>query len=252
MRIADKGEGLPGMTARAALLTGLLTLLCVSALLTYRFALGGLYFGAVLTAYLLIVSGIVAKWPRHQPQLEFGIANGVTLLRAIGVCLIVGTLTLATIGPRLIWMVAGIAGCTLLLDGCDGRLARHYGITSAFGARFDLEVDALLIMILCVVLVVHYDQAVWILAIGLLRYLFVGAGLLMTWLRAPLAGSIRGRAICCYQVLALILALLPWSTAVRELLLVSALLLLIYSFTSDIRSLHKRAADGVPAVSSST
>jgi hypothetical protein len=75
--------------------------------------------------------------------------------------------------------------------------------SAAFDARFDTEVDALLIMVLCVVLVVIYDLAVWVLTLGLLRYLFEAAGLLMPWLHAPLTGSIWGRAISCYQVLAL-------------------------------------------------
>lgn len=232
-----------------ALLIGLLTLLGGSAALACRFRLGGGYLGAVVTAYLLIASAILVSWPRHQAHPGFGIANGVTLLRAICVCLIAGTVVLDTILPQLVWIVAGIAACNLLLDGFDGRLARHYSMSSGFGARFDTEVDALMILVLCVVLVVQYGVGAWILAIGLLRYLFVAAGLLWPWLRAPLEGSIRGRAICSYQVLALILALVPPVAAVRELLLVSALLLLIYSFTSDIRSLHRRATHALPAVS---
>jgi phosphatidylglycerophosphate synthase len=240
MRDADYQEGLPGRRARDALLIGLLTLLAVSTALTYRFALGGVYLSAVIAAYLLIASAILANWTGNQAQLTFGIANGVTLLRAISVCLIAGILVLDTILPQLVWLVVGIAGCNLLLDGLDGRLARHYGVTSAFGARFDMEVDALLIMVLCVLLVVHYHVAAWVLAIGLLRYLFVGAGLLWPWLHAPLRAGIRGRAIGSYQVLALVLALLSLA-AVRAFFLGSALLLLIYSFTIDIRSLHRRA-----------
>ena len=36
------------------------------------------------------------------------------------------------------------------LDGVDGWLARRSGIASAFGARFDMEIDALLILVLAV------------------------------------------------------------------------------------------------------
>ena len=239
-----------GKRAKDTLLIGLLMLLGVSTIFVFQFALGLRYIGAVVAAYLLIASSVLVNWPRHPPQLKFGIANGVTLLRAIGVCLIVGTLALDTLRPQLVWIIAGIAGCNLLLDGCDGRLARHYGIASAFGARFDMNVDALLIMVLCVVLVVHYDMAVWVLAIGLLRYLFEAAGLLWPWLHAPLTTSTRGRVIGSYQICALIVALL--SPIVRELLLVSALLLLIYSFVSDIWSLYKRATYLLPAMSSNT
>lgn len=241
MRDADDREKLPGRRAREALLIGLLTLLGVSSALTYWFALGGVYLSAVIVAYLLIASAILANWPGSPAQLTFGIANGATLLRAISVCLVAGTLVLDTMRPQLVWMVVGIAGCNLLLDGLDGWLARRYGITSAFGARFDMEVDALLIMVLCLFLVVHHHAAAWVLVIGLLRYLFVGAGLLWPWLRAPLTTTIRGRAIGSYQVLALVLALLSLAAAVRAVILGSALLLLIYSFTIDIRSLHRGA-----------
>lgn len=59
----------------------------------------------------------------------------MTLLRAVAVCLIAGMLVLDTMQPQLGWLVVGRAGWDLLLDGLDGRLARHYGVTSAFGAR---------------------------------------------------------------------------------------------------------------------
>ncbi|HDS46315.1 MAG TPA: CDP-alcohol phosphatidyltransferase family protein [Methanomicrobia archaeon] len=250
MQLTVDMKGLLGKSAGDTLLIGLLMLLGVATIFAFRFALGLRYIGAVVAAYLLFTSAVLVTWPRHPPQLKFGIANGVTLLRAIGVCLIVGTLALDTLRPQLVWMVAGIAGCNLLLDGCDGRLARHYGITSAFGARFDMDVDALLIMVLCVVLVVHYDMAVWVLAIGLLRYFFEGAGLLRPWLRAPLTTSTRGRVIGSYQICTLIVALVSRPTIVREILLVSALLLLIYSFTIDIWSLYRRATHALPALSS--
>ena len=45
---------------------------------------------------------------------------------------------------------------------------------------------------------------------------------------------------------------LQLDAAVRKLLRVSALLLLIYSFTSDIWSLHRRAACASPAINSTT
>jgi phosphatidylglycerophosphate synthase len=36
----------------------------------------------------------------------------------------------------------------LALDGLDGWLARRFGLASAYGARFDMEVDGFLILVL--------------------------------------------------------------------------------------------------------
>ena len=44
------------------------------------------------------------------------------------------------------------------LDGVDGWLARRRGMSSAFGARFDMEIDALLVQVLAI-LVWRYGKA---------------------------------------------------------------------------------------------
>ena len=51
-------------------------------------------------------------------------------------------------GPREPVLALGVLGVLLLwasaiLDGCDGELARLKLLTSRFGARFDVEVDAI-------------------------------------------------------------------------------------------------------------
>ena len=58
----------------------------------------------------------------------------------------------------------------------DGWLARRCGVASHFGARFDLEVDSLLILILAVLVWQSGRVGAWVLAIGLARYAFVLAG----------------------------------------------------------------------------
>ena len=63
-----------------------------------------------------------------------------------------------------------------LLDGVDGWLARRHRIASAFGARFDMEIDALLILALSVLAWRHEKAGAWVVASGLLRYAFVAAG----------------------------------------------------------------------------
>ena len=75
----------------------------------------------------------------------------------------------------------------LALDGLDGRAARGQGLASAFGARFDMEVDALVILALAAIAAGLGKAGPWVLALGLVRYGFVVAGWLAPMARAPAA-----------------------------------------------------------------
>ena len=48
------------------------------------------------------------------------------------------------------WYVVAICIGILALDGVDGWLARRFGTETAFGGRFDMEVDAGVIAVLSV------------------------------------------------------------------------------------------------------
>ena len=95
------------------------------------------------------------------------------------------------------------------LDGVDGALARGRGEASEFGARFDMETDALLILVLAALVWQHGKAGVWILLAGLLRYLFVAASYACPWLGAALPPSRRRQAVCVVQIVSLIGALAP-------------------------------------------
>ncbi|GFJ94980.1 CDP-alcohol phosphatidyltransferase family protein [Phytohabitans rumicis] len=84
-----------------------------------------------------------------------------------------------------------LAAVALALDAVDGQVARRTGSTSVLGARFDMEVDAVLIMVLSVV--VAGSLGPWVLAIGAFRYVFVAAAWALPWLRGslPLASPAR-------------------------------------------------------------
>jgi hypothetical protein len=116
-------------------------------------ALGGVLAGQATWASAQVIaglaayagmSGVIAATVGVRPAAGgFGIANQVTLLRAGLVCLIGGALLA---GPLLLgWSLAALVATALSLDAVDGWLARHFGMASRFGARFDLEVDALLL-----------------------------------------------------------------------------------------------------------
>jgi phosphatidylglycerophosphate synthase len=162
---------------------------------------------AGLVAYAAMSGVIAAAVGVKRAAGGFGIANQVTLLRAGLVCLIGGALLA---GPSLLgWSLAALVAAALSLDAVDGWLARRCGVASRFGARFDLEVDSLLILILTVLVWQSGRVGAWVLAIGLARYAFVLAGWLLPFVRAPLPPSRRRQAICVQQGVTLLLCLLP-------------------------------------------
>jgi phosphatidylglycerophosphate synthase len=72
----------------------------------------------------------------------------------------------------------------LVLDAVDGAVARRTGTASPFGARFDGEVDAAFILIMSAAAARQYGP--WILAEGLMRYVFGAAGWALPWMRRRL------------------------------------------------------------------
>jgi len=161
-----------------------------------------------LGLYAAIGAAVVATVPAHRPHRRFGAANTITLLRA-GLVAVIGGLAASPPTASALWSAAALALLVLALDGVDGWVARRTGTASAFGARFDMETDTLLMLILSLMLVLAGRVGAWILLSGLARYLFVGAGAAWRWLRAPLPPSDRRRAICVVQGLTLVAALLP-------------------------------------------
>ena len=142
---------------------------------------------------------------------RFGSANQITTIRAMLVALIaalIGELT----SPAAATLAVSAGLIVTLLDGVDGWLARRDRTASAFGARFDMEVDALLILVLSILAWRCGKAGVWILASGLLRYLFVATGAVVGWLREPLCPSRRRQTICVVQVGGLLLVVAPFIT----------------------------------------
>lgn len=174
---------------------------------------------------------------QHHPHARFGAANYVTLVRAL---LVAGLGALATWHPepRTAWIAGWTAGAIAALDGLDGWLARRTNLSSTFGARFDMETDAALLLVLSV-LVWRYDKAgPWVLLIGLMRYLFVGAAWVLPWLGGPLTPTWRGKAIAVIQMvtLAIVLVLPP---TIASSAAAAALALLVWSFAVDIARLWR-------------
>jgi len=172
--------------------------------------------------------------------MKFGAANQITLVRAL---LVAGLATLigqpAT--PTVAWSVVFIAIVAALLDGVDGWIARRTGTVSAFGARFDIETDAALILVLAILVWQYGKAGPWVLLSGLLRYAFVAAGWVWPWMRAPLAPSLRGKIICVVQIVALIVAMAPTiAPPMSSLVAAVALLALCHSFLVDTLRLWRQ------------
>jgi phosphatidylglycerophosphate synthase len=103
---------------------------------------------------------------RFTPQGRFGLANGITALRA-GLVLVLASLR--SVGP----FAAALLAVFLVLDAVDGWVARRLEPTaSQFGARFDMETDALLVLVFGLKLAEVGRLGAWIVVPGLLRYLY--------------------------------------------------------------------------------
>src|SRR3984957_10920556 len=155
-------------------------------------------FGLYGVISLLVVLGLGG----HALHRRFGPANGATLVRAAAVALLFGIYAEIVAGgilpldAPLRWALTTVAAASLLLDGVDGWLARRHGIASPFGARFDMETDALFILVLALLVHAAGQAGLFVLASGLIRYGFVAAGRLWLALRAPLPPSLRRKAGC--------------------------------------------------------
>jgi phosphatidylglycerophosphate synthase len=173
--------------------------------------------------------------------MRVGYANLITGGRLVLVVFVAGLLSQPAVAS-VAWTAVVVSTVAALLDVADGWVARRTGTATSFGARFDMEVDAVLIMVLAALVWVWGKAGPWVLLAGLLRYGFVGGGWLRPWLRNPLPPSLRRKTICVVQIVALIVALGPVVTPPLSTLVAAAgLLLLGYSFAVDTLWLWRSA-----------
>ena len=237
-RLPVVGNPLPSIISIALVTASIGSLLAYHAHWAGTHVIAGLIGYAAMSVIIALMVGV------GRGTGGFGIANQVTLLRAGMVCLAGGALLAGgpTASPG--WSLAALVATALSLDAVDGLLARRLGLASRFGARFDLEVDALLILVLALLVWQAGKVGPWVLAIGLLRYLFVLAGWLLPWLRRPLPPSRRRQAVCVQQGVTLVLCLLPpVGTLLASLLAGLALAALLASFAADIIYMARASDD---------
>ncbi|GAA3747751.1 CDP-alcohol phosphatidyltransferase family protein [Salinactinospora qingdaonensis] len=201
------------------------------------------------TGYAVAGGALLTVGLHRSGGWSLGPADRVTLARAVlvgGVTALVAE-ALATDGgaqsaPVAILVVLAVTA--LALDGVDGYVARRTGTVSALGARFDMEVDAFLILVLSVF--VAGSLGAWVLAIGVMRYAFAAAARGLPWLRTTLPPSMARKTVAAVQGVVLTVAaagvLAQWLAMTVVALALAAL---VWSFGRDVgwlwRNRHRPA-----------
>lgn len=147
--------------------------------------------------------GFVVGARRHYTASgAFGLANAITSARLV---LTLGLLVLAR-DLRAGWFVLA-ALSVLLLDALDGWLARRVGAAGPFGARYDVEADALLVVALTFALWLRGVTGAWVLIAGLWRYLYVLAPRVLASGNAEAKRSQFGRFLYVFMITTFLIAL---------------------------------------------
>jgi phosphatidylglycerophosphate synthase len=197
----------------------------------------------LLCTFILVMRGLA-----HHRSGSFGPANTVTAIRAAMVSLVAAVVLFAEMHRAdavVHWALAGLAALALALDGLDGYLARRFRQESELGARFDMEVDAFLILCLSAAVWQLGKAGPWVLLIGLMRYGFVAAQYVQPRLAAPLPPSFRRKLVCVVQVVALCALLLPPVTPPLSVWIAAvALAALAWSFALDTLYLLRKPEAG--------
>jgi phosphatidylglycerophosphate synthase len=194
-------------------------------------------------AYLaLLCVGVAAGWSRflrlvaaiHEPSL--GPANLITLARSL---LIGGVVALVVTGLPAGWtdaqraLTVALAAVAVVLDGVDGQVARRTRTSSAFGARFDIEIDSVLALVVAGWLA--WTLTPLALVIGFARYLYLGAARVWPWLTLPLPTRLSRKVIGLSGSVALIFAmarLVPDPVGIGVVAVATAAV--VWSFGRDI------------------
>jgi len=194
----------------------------------------GLLGWAAGAVYALGLRALLGGAAKRAGSTALGPADVVTLARAslVGgvVALVADRLGTGAVPVATLVVLSAVA---LALDAVDGKVARYTRTVSALGARFDMEVDAFLVLVLSV----HVALLVtpWALVIGGMRYAFVMASWTMPWLSGALPTRHSAKIVAALQGVVLVVAaavVLPRPVATA--LVVAALVALLWSFGQSV------------------
>jgi phosphatidylglycerophosphate synthase len=165
-------------------------------------------------------------------------ANMISLFRWMGIS------GLALAAPQARGYLIPAGGLVLIgLDSLDGWLARRQGTQTDFSEFLDKEIDSLFLLVVALSLVTRGLEGAWVLAIGLSRYLFVIALLVLRPARRKERRSPRGRLVYS-TVLLIILALHSPLGLPRTWPAAGCLAILLTSFALDVKDVFFGEVDG--------
>jgi len=228
-------------TAGLDLSLALVPLATLSATFWWLFGLPVGYLAQVAVAYLLLAFLLVWYLPDGPPTRGLGAANRVTLGRAT----LILPLSALAVQPMLLtnalaWLIIALGTIAMVLDGVDGWVARQSATSSPFGARFDMELDSFLMLVLSILVWRSGKVGAWAILVGLPRYLYVAAGWVWPMLRGELPHRVRRKAVCVAQGVLLLVCLGPIiPPALATAAAAAALALLVWSFAIDIHWLAR-------------
>ena len=202
---------------------GLLAALAATTGLGLLGVLAGVGYGLVLVALLTRALRGASLRP----------ADRITLTRATLVGGVTALVVQSYRHPVPAALLVTVAAVALGLDWVDGRVARLTGTASPLGARFDMEVDAFLILVLSAYAARMLGP--WVLAIGAMRYAYGAAGWVVAWLRRPLPARYWRKVVAAIQGVVLVVVaadILPRPAAFAAV--AAALGLLVESFGRDV------------------
>lgn len=240
LHFAPEGDATRARGREASPYPGAIMIVAACAVLTDGLAGALVETPAVAVALMAFLAGAtvaVLGLSRGYPHAEFGAANAVTMVRLSLVAVLAGVLAGSGGGG---WGMPAVALLALSLDGVDGWLARRSGLVSRYGARFDMEVDCGLALVLALLVLDGGKVGPWVLALGLARYAFWAAALALPWLDGPLPERRSRKAVCVVQIVALIaVSAPPVGEALAVAVAAGALAFVGWSFATDIRHLHR-------------
>ncbi|GAA4252724.1 CDP-alcohol phosphatidyltransferase family protein [Dactylosporangium darangshiense] len=217
---------------RTGPVVGLIFHFAVLAVLAASVGLGAAGWVVGLTAGIVTFVALGRGLQRSGAQ-TFGAANWVTMTRA-GLVGGVAALTADSFSRGVpVAVLCAMSAVALALDAVDGNVARRTGGVTALGARFDMEIDAWLILVLSAF--VAESVGAWVLAIGAMRYVIGIANWLLPWLRGTVPPRYWRKVVAAMQGVTLAVAasgILPIAVATAAVAI--SLLFLVESFGSEL------------------
>lgn len=189
-------------------------------------------------AHLIFVTVATLYLAKSGSMPQVGWCNVITMMR-LG---ITSALIVPLLAPTPFVPLVALSLVALILDGLDGWLARRFDQATEFGARFDMEVDALFGLLLACNAWAAGTAGPLVLLLGIPRYGFLAAGNLWPWINQSLPERFGRKVVCVVQIAALIAVQIPALAGIPAfVILIVALAALSWSFGRDVLWLRRSA-----------